>query len=412
MTTLFRDCHLMTADPARPGLGRIPDGCVLVKDGLIRWVGPEQDLPSDLAGADRVVECAGGWVTPGLVDCHTHVVFGGDRADEFRRRQEGASYEEIARSGGGILSTVAATRAASRDELQDSGMTRLSRLIASGVTSVEIKSGYGLDLETELRMLRVARSLGHLTGVRISTTLLPAHALPPEFSGDREGYIDLITNEILPEAVQNGLADGVDAFCEGIAFSVDECRRVLTRGRELGLMVRLHADQLSDGGGAALAAELGARSADHLEYTSRKSAEAMASVGTAAVLLPGAFYYLGETQPPPVSDFRELGVPMAVATDANPGSSPVLSVLQAMNMASVLFGLTVDEALLGTTRHAAAVLGREGVAGILRPGAWADLAVWDIDDPVDLVYWTGNAPLQALFAGGRRLLPTEDSDPG
>jgi imidazolonepropionase len=380
--------------------GAVRDGLLAVRGDRIHWLGPEAEAPDDVVADPReVLDLGGGWVTPGLIDAHTHLVFAGDRAAEFEQRLGGATYEEIARAGGGILSSVRATRAASEEDLIRSAETRLVELMAHGVTTVEVKSGYGLDVETELRMLRVARALDQRHAVDVSTTLLGAHALPPEFSGDRQGYVDLVCTEMIPAAAKHGLADAVDAFCEGIAFTPEECARVLDTGAEHGLGVRLHADQLSDLGGAALAAHHRARSADHLEYTSEASVEAMASAGTTAVLLPGAYFFLGESQTPPIASFREHGVPMAVATDLNPGSSPVRSPLLAMSMASVLFGLTPEEAVAGMTRCAAPVLGLTD-RGVLEAGARADLACWLVDQPAELAYWMGGNPCTAVVQAG------------
>jgi imidazolonepropionase len=381
--------------------GAIANGAVAVTGDRIIWVGPEAELPSDLEGqAGRILDAEGGWVTPGLIDCHTHLVFGGDRANEFEMRLQGTTYEEIARGGGGILSTVEATRGASDEVLYETASARLATLIAHGLTTVEIKSGYGLDVETELRMLRVAKRLGDEHPVTVSKTLLAAHALPPDFAADRTAYIDLVCSETIPAAAAEGIADAIDAFCEGIAFTPEECERVFTVGADHGLPARLHADQLSDLGGAALAARMGARSADHLEYASEAGARAMAEAGTVAVLLPGAFYFLGEEQAPPVAAFREHGVPMAVATDLNPGSSPIASPLIAMNMACVLFGLTPEEALTGMTRTAAAVLGFADERGVLASGAHADLAVWNVGHPAELSYWIGGNPCLAVVQNG------------
>lgn len=380
--------------------GAIRDAVVAVSDGFVRWVGPEVDAPARLlTSATRTLDLRGGWVTPGLVDAHTHLVFGGNRADEWERRLQGATYEEIARAGGGILSTVRATRAADRESLLASAEYRLTTLVDHGCTTVEIKSGYGLDLATELRMLSVARDAGARAGVTVSTTLLGAHALPPEYRDDRASYLDLVCREMIPEAARLGLADAVDAFCEGIAFTPAECARVLETAAAHGLAARLHADQLSDGGGAALAARLGARSADHLEHTSLAGVEAMAEANTAAVLLPGAYHFLGETQRPPVGAFRSAGVPMVVATDLNPGSSPLGSPLLALNFACVLFGLTPAEAVAGMTRAAAPVLGLED-RGRVVPGARADLACWAVRTPAELCYWMGVNPVTAVVAGG------------
>jgi imidazolonepropionase len=397
----------VTVDPARPGLGILEDGALVVSGGRIQWVGPVEELrDTEFSGVEDRIDLDGRLLTPGLIDCHTHLVFGGNRAGEFRRRLEGATYEQIAREGGGILSTVRATREASEADLLGGAVTRMRDLAAAGVTTVEVKSGYGLDLATELKMLRVARQAGERAGLRVRTTLLAAHALPPEFSRDRAGYLELVVEEILPAVVREGLADAVDAFCEGIAFSVEECARVFEAARATGLRIRLHADQLSDGGGAALAARFGAASADHLEYTSLDGVSAMAGAGTVAVLLPGAFYFLGEDRSPPIRAFREAGVPMAVATDLNPGSSPLKSLLLAMNQAAVFFGLTEEEIVKGVTRIPAGVLGMDGHAGILAPGAWADLAVWDLEDPVELIYWMGGSPLHASYVGGDPLYST------
>ena len=375
---------------------------IAVRDERIAWVGHEAAAPTSLTSDPaEVVDLDGGWITPGLIDAHTHLVFGGDRASEFEMRLAGASYEEIARAGGGILSTVAATRKATAEELFLSGEERLVDLRSSGVTTVEIKSGYGLDTETELRMLEVARRLGEAHPVTVSTTLLAAHALPPEYADDRSAYVDLVCQEMIPRAAESGLADAVDAFCEGIGFTPAECERVFDAGARHGLSLRLHADQLSDLGGAALAARCLARSADHLEYTSESGVMAMAEAGTTAVLLPGAFYYLGEETLPPVDDFRAHGVPMAVASDLNPGSSPVRSALVAMNMACVLFGLTPEEALAGMTRLAAPVLGMAAERGVIAEGLFADLAIWDVAHPAELAYWVGHSPCRAVVQRGR-----------
>lgn len=382
------------------GYGEIRNGLIAVRGGHIAWVGPEGEAPAELVQApDQVVDLRGGWATPGLMDAHTHLVFGGNRADEFARRAAGVSYEEIAREGGGILSTVRATRAASDDELTGSARRRLETLVAHGVTTVEIKSGYGLDVETELRMLRVARSVGADAGLTVRTTLLAAHALPPEFAGDREAYLDLVCDEVIPRVAEEGLADMADAFCESIAFSPAECRRVLEVAAAHGMALRLHADQLEDGGGAALSASLGALSADHLEYASPEGVAAMARAGTAAVLLPGAFHVLRETTAPPVEAMRSLGVPMVVATDLNPGTSPVLSPLLAMSLACNHFRLTPAEALAGMTREAAPVIGLDD-RGQLAEGLRADIVCWDVEDPAELAYWMGANPCRVVIIGG------------
>jgi imidazolonepropionase len=354
-----------------------------------------------------VLRGSGGWLTPGLLDCHTHLVFAGDRRDEFERRVAGASYEEIARAGGGILTTVRATRAASHESLLRHARARLGRLLEDGVTTVEIKSGYGLDVETELRMLRVARDLGSTGVVDVQSTYLGAHALPPEFKERRETYLRLMREEVIPRVVAERLADAVDAFCESVAFTPDECAALFDVARAHGLPVRLHADQLSDAGGAALAARFRARSADHLEHASEAGVRAMAEAGTVAVLLPGAFYFLRQTIPPPVGLLRAHGVPIAVATDANPGSSPSLSLLLMLNMACVLFRLTPEEALAGVTCVAARALGLESDRGTLEVGKRADLALWNVAHPAELSYWAGASPLRLVFKDGVLRTPGE-----
>ena len=381
--------------------GVVRDGLVAVAGGLIAWVGTAVTAPREVtAGASRTLDWEGGWLTPGLIDCHTHLVFAGTRANEFEMRLRGTSYEEIAQGGGGIRSTVAATRAATEEQLYDASVWRLKALLAHGVTTVEIKSGYGLDVEPELRMLRTARTLGERLPVRVSRTLLAAHALPSEYQDRRDTYVDLVCETMIPRAADAGLAHAVDAFCEGIAFTPVECARVFDAAAAHGLPVRLHADQLSPLGGAELAARYRARSADHLEYATEAGCRALAAAGTTAVLLPGAYYFLGESRRPPVDALRRHGVPIAVATDLNPGSSPVTSPLLAMNMACVLFGLTPEEALAGMTRHAAPVLGLQGEVGVIAPGTCADLALWDVDHPSELSYWIGANPCRAVVRGG------------
>ena len=381
--------------------GEIANGGVAISGDLIEWVGAMSELPSALReGAASILDAKDRWVTPGLIDCHTHLVFAGNRAQEFEMRLQGASYEQIARGGGGIASTVRATRAATDEELFSVASTRLSTLESFGVTTVEVKSGYGLDVETELRMLRVARRLDMEHPVAVRTTFLGAHALAPEYTDDRSGYIDLICGTMIPRVMDEGLADGIDAFCEGIAFTPQECERVFAVGTQHGLPIRVHADQLSDSGGAALAARVGALSADHLEYASEAGIQAMAKSGTSAVLLPGAFYFLGEDQVPPVDALRFHGVSMAIATDLNPGSSPINSPLTAMNMACVLFGLSPEEALCGMTRNAAKVLGMSGDRGVLSAGSCADVVLWDIDHPSELSYWIGSNPCDAVVQAG------------
>jgi imidazolonepropionase len=403
--TLWHNCHLATLAPSRPGLGVVEHGVVAARNGRIVYTGPAEDLPSGLDACERI-DCAGRWVTPGLVDCHTHLVHGGDRGQEFEQRLAGASYEEIARAGGGIVSTVTATRQASEDELVAQALPRLDALLAEGATTVEIKSGYGLETETECRQLRAARRLAAARPVSIHTTFLGAHALPPEAAGDRDAYIGAVCRDMLPAVAHEGLADSVDGFCEGIAFSPEQIARVFETARTLGLPVRLHADQLSNLGGAALAARFGGLSADHLEFADEAGAAAMARSGTVAVLLPGAFYFIREKQVPPIELLRHHGVPMAVATDCNPGTSPLASLLLAMNMAATLFRLTVEECIAATTREAARALGLFGTTGSLEAGKWCDLAIWDIDRPAELVYRIGFNPLHARVWHGHRSAPT------
>ena len=370
--------------------GAIPDGALAVQDGRIAWVGPRAAMPPDLTGpATEIRDLHQGWLTPGLIDCHTHLVFAGERSAEFEARLGGISYEAAARAGGGILSTVRATRAADMDALVQLALPRLLRLKEDGVTTVEIKSGYGLTLQDELKMLRAARELGRITGIRVRTSLLAAHAVPAEFAGRADAYVDHIVGDILPACAAEGLADAVDGFAEAIAFSSAQMRRVFAAAQKLGLPVKLHADQLTDGGGAALAAEFNALSADHLEYTSEAGARAMAHANTVAVLLPGAYATVGATQPPPVAQFRAHGVAMAVATDCNPGSSPMVSLLMAVNLACCLFRLTPEEALAGVTRHAALALGLGGETGTLECGKSADVAAWRIGHPREIAYWMG-----------------------
>ena len=374
-------------------------GAVVIKDGLIDWVGPVDALPLDYAGAETL-DMQGRLVTPALIDCHTHLVHGGNRAREFEMRLEGASYEAIARAGGGIVSTVAATRAASAEALLAQALPRLDALLAEGVSCVEVKSGYGLDLETELRMLRVARRLEQMRPVRIRTSFLGAHAVPADYAGRADAYIDDICIPALRQAHADGLVDAVDGFCEGIAFSPAQIERVFTVARTLGLPVKLHAEQLSHQGGTALAARFGALSADHVEYADADDAAAMARAGTVAVLLPGAFYFIRETRLPPVAAFRQHGVPMALASDCNPGSSPMTSLLLAMNMGCTLFRLTPDEALRGVTLHAAQALGLRD-AGAIAAGMRADLAVWNVESPAELSYRIGFNPLHSRIFGGQ-----------
>lgn len=379
----------------------IAPGAVAARAGRIAWVGSVRELPGEPRVLARAVhDVVGRWITPGLIDCHTHLVFAGDRAREFELRLQGASYEAIARAGGGIAATVSATRAASDDELATQSGRRLRRLLDEGVTTIEIKSGYGLRTDAELKSLRVARRLGETAPVTVRTTFLGAHAVPPEFNGRADDYAAYVCDEMLPAVAGAGLADAVDAFCERIAFSPDQTARVFERAAALGLPVKLHADQLSDRGGAALAARFRALSADHLEYTSEAGVRALAEAGTVAVLLPGAFYFLREKQVPPVAALRAHGVPLAVSTDCNPGSSPLTSILLALNMACTLFRLTPEEALAGATCHAARALGMADTHGTIEVGKRCDLAVWDIDDPAELAYAIGANPCVAVVRGG------------
>ena len=390
---VWHRCRLATLSPQREGLGIVEDGLIAARDGIIVFAGPRADAPSNL-GAAQSVDCEGRWITPGLIDCHTHLVYGGNRAEEFELRLAGASYEEVARRGGGIVSTVKATRAAGEDELVSGAQRRLDALMAEGVTTVEIKSGYGLELATERRQLRAARRLGNENPVTVQTTFLGAHALPPERAGDSKAYIADVC-EMIPPLAAEGLVDAVDAFCENIAFSPEETAQVFSRAREFGLPIKLHADQLSNLHGAALAARFGALSADHLEYADEDGVAAMAGAGTVAVALPGAFYFLRERQAPPVELMRKHRVRIALATDSNPGSSPLTSLLLTMNMAATLFRLTVEECLAAVTREAARALGLFGETGSLEAGKRCDLAIWDIERPAELVYRIGFNPLHA-----------------
>lgn len=371
-----------------------------VADGVLRWAGPPGAVPAGWADA-RVHDGGGALVTPGLVDCHTHLVYGGRRANEFAMRLAGASYEEVAKAGGGIVASVRATREASEDELFASASARLANLLAEGVCAIEIKSGYGLSLEHERKQLRVARRLAEAHGVTVRATFLGAHALPPEYAGRSGDYIDLVCREMLPALAAEGLVDAVDVFCERIAFSLEETERVFLSAQALGLPVKLHAEQLSDMGGAALAARYGALSCDHIEHLSQAGVDAMKAAGTVAVLLPGAYYTLRDTQLPPIAALREAGVPMAVSTDHNPGTSPALSLLLMLNMACTLFRLTVPEALDGVTRHAARALGLQGTHGALIVGQSANFVLWDVREAAELAYWFGQRPLRAVVRQGR-----------
>lgn len=396
---LLTDARIATMRESGAPYGVIEDAAIAVRNGNIAWLGPVADLPAGTAAKKRALQ--GRWITPALIDCHTHLVFGGDRAAEFEQRLGGASYEDIARAGGGILSTVRATRAETEETLLAAAVRRARALLRDGVATVEVKSGYGLDLDTELKSLRVARAIADTTGQDIRTTLLAAHTVPPEFKGNADAYVDLVCEKIIPAAAEQNLADAVDAYCERIAFNAAQVTKVFECAREHGIPVKLHADQLSDGDGAALAARYSALSADHLEYTSTAGVDAMASSGTVAVLLPGAYVTLQETQPPPISLLRERGVPMAVATDCNPGTSPLLSVREAMALACRVFGITPEEALAGSTRNAATALGLADDRGTVDVGKRADLAIWDIDHPRDLSYWLGTQPLADLFIAGQ-----------
>ena len=390
---IWINLRLATLEPGGEPYGAIRDGAIAAAHGRIAYVGPRARLPDrPEALAREVIDAGGRWMTPGLIDCHTHIVFAGNRAEEFELRLTGATYEEIARRGGGIRSTVAKTRAASEEALFESARDRLKYLMAEGVTTVEIKSGYGLSTESELKMLRVARRLGRELALDVVTTLLGAHALPPEYEGRQKEYVELVCREMIPAAAEAKLADAVDAFCERIAFTREETAAVFEAARERGLPVKLHADQLSDLGGGALAARFAALSADHLEYSSEASIAAMAQAGTVAVLLPGAFYFLGERRLPPIEALRRRRVPIALASDCNPGSSPALSLLLMLNLAATLFRLTPEEALLGITRHAATALGLGRDRGRLASGMKADFALWDIDHPAELAYWIGRNP--------------------
>ncbi|SON53676.1 Imidazolonepropionase [Hartmannibacter diazotrophicus] len=400
MKTLWTNGKIATLNPALGGIGLIEDGALLAENGRIAWVGPASETSA--VGSDcKTIDLEGRLVTPGLIDCHTHIVHGGNRAHEFELRLAGASYEEVARAGGGIVSTVKATRGASEDDLVASALKRLDTLLSEGVTTIEVKSGYGLDLESEAKMLRAARRLGKERAVTVRTSCLAAHALPPDYKDDRAGYLDLVVDEILPKIAAEGLADAVDAFMEGIAFDGVETARVFEKAKALGLPVKLHADQLSNLHGAALAARFGALSADHLEYTDEAGAAAMAKAGTVAVLLPGAYYTIRETQAPPVAAFRAQGVKMAIATDCNPGTSPLTSLLLTMNMSATLFRLTVDEIIAGVTREAARALGLQDETGTLEAGKRCDLAIWDVERAAELVYRIGFNPLHARVHGGK-----------
>jgi imidazolonepropionase len=397
---IWLNANLATMRPGVP-FGAVRDGALAVAHGKIAWVGERGALPEGAERRAHVVHDAGGaWIAPGLIDCHTHLVHAGNRAREFELRLNGATYEEIARSGGGIVSTVRATRAASETELAASAAKRLRQWLREGASVIEIKSGYGLELETELRMLRAARRLADVVPLTVKTTFLGAHALPEEYRGRADDYIDCVCEEMLPAAARAGLADAVDVFCEGIGFTPAQTARVFEAAKKHGLPVKLHADQLSDLDGAALAARHGALSADHLEHTSEAGVAAMARSGTVAVLLPGAFYFLRDTRLPPLEALRRHQVPIALATDNNPGSSPLTSILLTLNLGCTLFRLTPEEALAGVTRHAARALGMQASHGTLEPGRQADFALWDIDTAAELAYAIGANPCIAVVRGG------------
>ncbi|HVT23896.1 MAG TPA: imidazolonepropionase [Rhizomicrobium sp.] len=393
---LLKGCHAATMRGA--GYGAIRDAVIALQGGQIAWIGPAAECPSHEARRTR--ELNGAWVTPGLIDCHTHLIFGGNRAHEWEQRLNGASYEEIARAGGGIVSTVKATRAASEDELVASGVQRARRMTAQGATTIEIKSGYGLDPENEWKMLRAAARVGEQAKARIERTFLGAHSLPPEFANDRKAYVDLVCQTMIPEIAKEKLAEAVDVFCETIAFTPAETERIFAAAKTHGLGIKIHAEQLSNQGAAALAARFAALSADHLEHLDENGVAALARAGTLAVLLPCAFYFLRETRKPPLAALRRAGVPIAIATDCNPGTSPSVSPLLALNMACTLWGMTPEEALAGMTRNAARALGRSDI-GILEAGRAADLAVWNISEPSELAYWMGGDLLQDRYFAGR-----------
>jgi imidazolonepropionase len=390
---IWRNARLATMAPGR-GLGLVDDGLVACGGGRILYAGEASAAPRDLE-APEAIDCMRRLITPGLIDCHTHLVYAGNRAHEFEQRLNGVSYETIARQGGGIMSTVKETRLASDEQLLAESLLRLIPLVNEGVTTIEIKSGYGLSLEHERKQLRVARELAnaHPRGINVRTTLLAAHALPPEFAGRADDYIDEICRRILPTLIQEGLVDAVDAFCENIGFSREQVKRVFNAAAVQGMRVKLHAEQLSDQQGAALAAHFRALSADHLEHVNEDGVRALQQAGTVAVLLPGAFYFLRETRLPPIDLLRQHGVPLALATDHNPGTSPLSSILLVMNMAATLFRMTVEECLLGITRHAAAALGMSDRVGSLEAGKQCDLAIWNVERPAELVYAIGANPL-------------------
>ncbi|MGL5048704.1 MAG: imidazolonepropionase [Shewanella sp.] len=396
------DVNLATMDPSvSTPYGAITHAAIAVKDGKIAWLGPRSELPAFDVLSIPVYRGKGGWITPGLIDAHTHLIFAGHRANEFELRLQGASYEDIARAGGGIISTVNACREADEAELFELGRQRLNALAKEGVTTVEIKSGYGLDTETELKILRVARELGKHHHVDVKTTFLGAHAIPPEYKDNSDGYVDLMINEMLPAVIAENLADAVDVFCENIAFNLEQTERVLSAAKAAGLAIKLHAEQLTNMGGSALAARLGAKSVDHIEYLDEAGVKALSESGTCAVLLPGAFYFLRETQKPPIDLLRQYGVPMVLASDFNPGSSPICSTLLMLNMGCTLFRLTPEEALTGLTLNAAKALGIEDNVGSLVVGKQADFCLWDIATPAQLAYSYGVNPCKDVVKNGK-----------
>ena len=399
---VFTRCRLATMAAGTYNIRK--NAALAVSGKKISWIGPVNQVPADVQ-KNVAIDCRNRWILPGFVDCHTHLIWAGSRASEFEMRLAGASYADIARAGGGIFSTVTATRAADEDTLFDLAFQRMSHFLSQGITTVEIKSGYGLDLKTELKMLTVAARLQKIGPQHVAATFLGAHAVPGEFFGRTDDYIQHLVKVMLPEVKAQGIATAVDVFCENIAFSRNQTRQIFEQAKKLGFALKLHAEQLSDSDGTALAAQMGAISCDHLEYLSVDGAKKMADHGTVAVLLPGAFYYLKEIQVPPVACFRELGIPMAVATDLNPGSSPVYSMVPVLNMACLLFGLTCEEALAGATLHGARALGLADCKGSLEPGKDADFAIWDVDAPADLCYLTGIMPLSQVVIGGKTVYP-------
>jgi imidazolonepropionase len=400
--TIFINCHVATMADNESSI--IKNAALAVTGTTISWIGQEKDLPNHFKNSCQTfIDCKNGWILPGFVDCHTHLVWGGSRSNEFEMRLKGATYEEISKKGGGIFSTVKATRNASKEELFIGASKRVTTLLGQGITSLEIKSGYGLDLENELKILEVIGQLNENFPLHIEATFLGAHALPPEFAGKGDKYIDLVTDKMLPAVKDQGIATAVDVFCEHIAFSLDQTKKVFETAKALGFNIKLHAEQLSDSRGAALAAEFSALSCDHLEYLSLDGAKKMAEHHVTAVLLPGAFYFLKETQSPPVDTFRALKIPMAVSTDLNPGTSPVHSMTLILNMACMHFGVTCEEALLGATINGAKALGIEHSKGSIETGKDADLVVWDIDTPADLCYLVGSTPIEKIMIKGKTI---------